>query len=64
MAKLTRSHSLNALVAGVPTFSAGPGRFSIGITGGESGATYHLHLTEDEAQRIAAFVAERQKFKA
>ena len=64
MAKLTRSHSLNALVAGVPTFGAGPGRFTIGITSRESGATYHLHLTKDEAQRSAVFVAERKKLKA
>jgi hypothetical protein len=64
MAKLTRSHSLNALVAGVPTFGAAPGRFSIGITSRETGTTYHLHLTDDEARRFAAFVTERGDGKA
>jgi hypothetical protein len=61
MAKLTRSNSLSALVEAVPTFGAGTGRFSIGLTSGESGLTYHLHLSDDEAQRFAAFVADRRK---
>jgi hypothetical protein len=61
MAKLTRCNSLSALVEAVPTFGAGTGRFSIGLTSGESGLTYHLHLSDDEAQRFAAFVADRRK---
>jgi hypothetical protein len=63
MAKLTRSHSLSALVDGEPTFSAGPGRFTIGLTSRENSVTtYHLHLSEDEARRFAAFIAERVEF--
>jgi hypothetical protein len=67
MAKLTRSNSaatsfsVAALVDAVPTFGAGRGRFSIGLTSGETGLTYHLHLSEDEAQLFAAFVTERGK---
>ena len=63
MAKLTRSHSLSALVDGEPTFSAGPGRFTVGLTSENSVTTYHLHLSEDEARRFAAFVAERVEFE-
>jgi hypothetical protein len=59
MAKLTKSNSVTALVDAVPTFGAGTGRFSIGLTSKETGVTYHLHLSETEAQRLAAFVAER-----
>ena len=63
MAKLTRSDSVvSALVEGVPTFfTAGTGRFSIGITNREGKVTYHLHLSEVEAQRFTAFVVERTK---
>ena len=64
MAKLTRSHSISALVEAEPTFAGGTRRFSIGLTSGETGITYHLHLTEDEAQRFAAFVTERTKVRA
>ena len=64
MAKLTRSNSVAAMVDAAPTFGAGTGRFSIGLTSGETGLTYHLHLTEDEAQRFAAFVTERSKARA
>jgi hypothetical protein len=55
MAKLTRSNSIaasncvTALVDAVPTFAAGTGRFTIGLTSGETGLTYHLHLSEAEA---------------
>jgi hypothetical protein len=60
MAKITRSHSLSALVDGEPHYSAGRGRFTIGLTSRENSiTTYHLHLSEDEARRFAAFVAER-----
>jgi hypothetical protein len=60
MAKLTRSHSLSALVDGEPTFSAGRGRFTIGLTSRENSVTtYHLHLSEEEARRFVAFIAER-----
>jgi hypothetical protein len=60
MAKLTRSQSLSALVDGEPNFSAGPGRFTIGLTSRENTVTtYHLHLSEDEARRFVAFIAER-----
>jgi hypothetical protein len=31
----------------------------IGITSPETGVTYHLHLSEAEAQQFAAFVSER-----
>jgi hypothetical protein len=64
MAKLTRSNSVGTLVDAVPTFGAGTGRFSIGLTSSETGLTYHLHLSEDEAQRFAAFVIERGKARA
>ena len=64
MAKLTRSNSVAALVDAVPTFGAGTGRFSIGLTSRETGLTYHVHLSEDEAQRFAAFVTERSKARA
>jgi hypothetical protein len=60
MAKLTRSQSLSALADGEPNFSAGPGRFTIGLTCRENRATtYHVHLSEHEARRLAAFIAER-----
>jgi|RhiMetdeSRZDD1v2_1073273.scaffolds.fasta_scaffold2008961_2 hypothetical protein len=59
MAKLTRLNSLNALVEDDPTFSAGSNRFSIGVTSKGTGVSYHLHFTEAEAQRFAAFISER-----
>ena len=40
-------------------FGAGTGRLSIGLTSKETGVTYHLHLSEAEAQQFAAFVSER-----
>ena len=58
MAKLTRSNSLSALAEGQPAFSAGTGRFTIGITG-QDGITYHVHLIATEAQRFVNFVDER-----
>ena len=64
MAKLTRSNSLSALVAGEPSFSAGTGRLSIGIANREGDVTYHLHLCEAEARRFAAVVTERSKVGA
>ena len=57
MATLTRSNSLSALAEGQPVFSAGTGRFTIGITG-QDGMTYHVHLTAAEAQRFVTFVDE------
>ena len=57
MAKLTQTNSVSALVEGQPVFSAGTGRFAITITSRETGASYHVHLSEAEAQRFAAFVA-------
>jgi len=59
MAKLTRTNSVSALVDAEPTFGAGTGRFSIGLTSRETGASYHLHLSEAEARRFADFVNER-----
>jgi hypothetical protein len=59
MAKLTRSDSLSALAEGDPIFTAGTSRFTIGITSKESGLSYHLHLSEAEAERFATFLAER-----
>jgi hypothetical protein len=56
MAKLTLTDSLAALVDTVPTFGAGIGRFSITLTSRESGITYHLHLSEDEALRFATLM--------
>jgi hypothetical protein len=64
MAKLTRSNSLRALVEGEPTFRVGPGRLSIAITSREGKVTYHLHLSEDEAQRFVTYVADRTKVGA
>ena len=64
MAKLTRSDSVAALVDAALTFGAGTGRFSIGLTSGETGLTYHLDLSETEAERFAAFVTERGKARA
>jgi hypothetical protein len=59
MAKLTRSHSLSALVDSGPNFSARAGRFTIALTSRENSfTTYHLHLSDDEARRFATFVAE------
>jgi len=57
MAKLTRNNAVSALAEGQPVFSAGSGRFTIGITG-HDGLTYHLHLTAAEAQRLVTFVDE------
>jgi hypothetical protein len=57
MAILTRSNSLSALAEGLPVFSAGTGRFTIGITSQE-GVTYQIHLTAAEAQRFVTFVDE------
>ena len=59
MAKLTRSHSKSALVEGDLSFTAGNGRFSIGLTSRETDTRYHLQLSEAEAQQFAAFIAER-----
>ena len=65
MAKLTRANSLSALgEAGDPPFSAGPGRISIGLTSKVTGTSYHLHLSEAEAQRLAAFIVERIEINA
>jgi hypothetical protein len=63
MAKLTRSNSKSALADGQPHFHEGGSRFSIGITASD-GSTYHLHLTDAEAHRFAAFVTERGKAPA
>jgi hypothetical protein len=57
MAKITRTNSLSALAEGQPAFSAGSGRFTIGITG-QDGMTYHVHLTAAEAKRFVEFVDE------
>jgi hypothetical protein len=59
MAKLTRTRSLKALAESEPVFTAGTSQFSIGLTSRESHVGYHLHLTEDEARRFAAFVVDR-----
>lgn len=59
MAKLTRTNSKNALVESVPTLSRGKNRITIGLTSGESGLSYHLHLSDDEARQLVAFVTER-----
>jgi hypothetical protein len=64
MVKLTKSNSVAALVDAVPTFGAGTGRFSMGLTSKETGVTFHLHLTEAEAQQFAALVAERVELTA
>jgi hypothetical protein len=37
----------------------GTDRFTISITSKESGLSYHLHLSEAEAERFATFLAER-----
>jgi hypothetical protein len=59
MAKLTRSHSLSALVDTEPNFSARAGRFTIALTSRENSlTTYHLPLSDKEARRFATFVAE------
>jgi len=59
MAKLNQYHSKTTLFEGDVTFSAGSDRFSIALTSRETGIRYHLHLSESEAQRFAAFVADR-----
>jgi hypothetical protein len=40
-------------------FTAGNGRFAIGLTSKQSGVTYHLHLSADEARDFADFVLQR-----
>jgi hypothetical protein len=57
MAKLTRSNALSALAEGHPAFSAGTGRFTIGITG-QDGITYQVHLTATEARQFVDYVDE------
>ena len=64
MAKLTRANSLSALGEGDPTFNARPGRISIGITCKVTGSSFHLHLSEVEAQRFPAFIAEHIEINA
>ena len=64
MAKLTRSNSVSSLVDAEPLFTAVSGRYAIGLTSRETGVTYHLHLSEAEAQDFAAFVAARRKVGA
>jgi len=64
MAKLTRADSLSALGEGDPTFNAVPGRITIGVTSKVTGTTYHLHLSEAEAQRLAAFIVNRIEINA
>ena len=53
-----------ALVEGKPTFSTGNDRVSIGLTSHETGLTYHLHMSEAEAHRLAVFLAERSGVRA
>ena len=43
ISKFTRSGSMRALAAGLPAFSSGTGRFTIGVTG-RDGTTYHVHI--------------------
>ena len=57
MAKLTRTNSLSALAEGQAVFSAGTGRFTIGITG-RDGTTWHVHLTAAEARKFVDYVDE------
>jgi hypothetical protein len=57
MAKLTRSDSLTALAESQPAFSAGTGRFTIGITS-RDGVTYNVHLTAAEALQFVDYVDE------
>ena len=57
MAKLTRSGSLGALAESQPAFSAGTGRFTIGVTS-QDGTTYHVHLTATEARQFVDYVDE------
>ena len=64
MAKLTRTNSLSALGESDPTFSAGPGRISIGLTSKVTGTSFRLHLSEAEAQRLAAFIVDRIEINA
>jgi hypothetical protein len=54
MAKLTRSHSIAALVDAEPVFTAGNGRFAIGLTSKWTGVTCHLSAVE--ARDFADFV--------
>jgi hypothetical protein len=58
LAKRIRSNSLSALADGQTAFSAGTGRFTIGITGWD-GTIWHLHLTVAEALQFVDFVDER-----
>ena len=53
-----RMASRSSLTGLAERFSAGTGRFTIGITGRE-GITYHVHLTAAEARRFVAYVDER-----
>lgn len=56
--KITKCNSRSAALAeGQTAFSAGTGRFTIGITG-HDGITYPVHLTAAEANRFVAFVDE------
>jgi hypothetical protein len=64
MAKLTRSQSLGALAESEPVFTSGSGRFSIGIISRESNIGCHLHLSEEEAADLVAFMAQRRKVGA
>jgi hypothetical protein len=48
---------LSARLPMASPFSAGTGRFTIGITG-HDGLTYQLHLTAAEAQRFVSYVDE------
>jgi hypothetical protein len=53
MAKL----AVSALADCQPVFSAGTGRFTIGITG-RDGTTWHVHLTATEARQFVDYVDE------
>ena len=57
MAKLTRSNSLSAVAEGQPSFSAGTGRFTIGITD-RNGTTWHVHMTATEVRQFVDYVDE------
>lgn len=58
MAKLTKTGSLSALAEGQPEFSAGTGRFTIGITG-RAYITWHVHLTAAETRQFVGYVDQR-----
>jgi hypothetical protein len=60
MAKLTRSNSKAALLREAD-LQHGNESISIGSTSHENGLTYHLHMSEAEAHRLAVFLAERSK---